>query len=301
MNYDNGSVTAVLDAVTRCGEISRAELSELTGFSRVTVGKAVEQLCSIGMVKQYKKDRGSAGRKAEVCLLDTSRGMLIFDLSGQNTAVRICDTALRTVKEYVSESRELAEAFIGGFGEFVEIFGDGLLGIGCIVSDGSSGEYAAIIREALGHDPEVLLEASTAYAIADSCRFDYSGAAFFVRVFAQGEISGTVMYRDIPYLGAHGRAGRFAGVIGSVDEIPNKLAEAAMIVDPELIHIACEDESIADGLREKLVDAVSAFSGSDEPVADITVEPMSLCRTPLDGGAIFLRKQAVFSKLTNNS
>ncbi len=300
MIYDKGSVIAVLDAVTQCGEISRAELSHITGYSRVTVGKAVELLDSIGMVVQYKGERGSAGRKAEICSMNTGCGMLLLEIGEGNVSVRICDCALRIVREYETSASDLAEVFINGLGSFAESFGDGLLGVGCVIDKRYSARHRGAIKELLGHEPEVLLESETAYAIADSKRFDYSGTAFFLRVLANGEISLTIMHRHIPYLGAHSQAGRIGMIVKNVEELPSKLAEAVILFDPELIHIACESEDDMVGLSEKIAAAVGEISG-DSCLPDITVEPLSLCRTPLDGAAIRLREYAVKLKMENNT
>ena len=76
MQYDGSSVMAVFETIARSGEISRAEISRLTGFSQVTVGRAVELFDACGIITQYKAERASAGRKTGICRLERSFAML---------------------------------------------------------------------------------------------------------------------------------------------------------------------------------------------------------------------------------
>ncbi len=301
MSRDKGSVIAVMEAVAQYGEIGRAELSKVTGFSQMTVGKAVELLDSSGIIIQRKQDGGSVGRKAGICSLDKSRGMLLFDLSGKQVGVRIVNISLEVESEYTSEFTELSEAFLDGFSKFVEIFGDGLLGIGCIVPKGKIGEFSPLIKDALGHVPELIVEYDTAYSIANADRFDVSGMALYLRLFADGKMSGAIVNGGVPYVGAHGNAGGFSNIIASRTELPRKISEISMVLDPEFIHIACEIDKEASELPELIEKEYVSLSGEGAAIPKITAEPLSLCRTAFDGAAAHLRERVVVSKMSNNS
>ena len=298
MKWDKGSVIAVLEAIAQHGEISRAMLSEVTGFSQVTVGKAVDFLASAGMLNQYKQARGSAGRKAAVCRLETGRGMLLVDLTGEKTVARICDIALDIKNEYANDSGELADTFITGFGTLVEAFGDGMIGIGCVVPNGTKDKYTRCITEALGHEPELIIEEDTAYAIANAKRFDCTQVAMYLRLFENGYITSTVMFGDIPYEGFHNKAGKFSYIASSREALCRQIADILAVIDPELIHIACESEEDAVSLPLGISSILSGYGEEfSENITEVIVEPMQLCRTAMDGAGMQLRENYALSKM----
>ncbi len=301
MNRDKGSVIAVMEAVAQYGEISRAQLSSVTGFSQMTVGKAAELLDSCGIIIQHKRDGGTVGRKAGICSLDNSRGMLLFDLTRKKVAVRIVNISLEVKNEYISEFPELSEVFFDGFSKFIEIFGDGLLGIGCIVPKGKAGEYSQAVKDALGHEAELIIEDDTAYSIAGQARFDASGVAMYLRLFADGKISGALMHDGTPYMGAHGKAGGFSNIITSRSEFPRKISEISVVLDPEFIHIAYEVDADASALPELIKNEYISLAGEGAALPKIIAEPMDICKSAFDGAALYLRERVVLSKIPNNS
>ena len=278
MLYDGSSLMAVFDAIAACGEITRARISEMTGFSQVTVGKAVELLDACGIISQYKQERASAGRKTGVCRLEPDAGMILFEFAEMK--LRVTDVLMEIQHECSFESPETA--FMTGFSAFSDYFDGELMGVGCIVPDRKLDEYRGIIIDAFGNEPELVIEAAKSAAVANSGRFDPVEAAVYLRI-SGGSCSGALMLGGQLYGGVSGRAGDFARLIPDVSALPEKLLEICALLDPELIHIAADVPVDFDV----------------PPQTQLVVEPLSACRDALDGAAWILRERWVTSKIAN--
>ena len=293
MNSQNNSIMAVFEAVAEAGELSRAKISDITGFSLVSVGKAVDLLSKCGIVTQYKHTSGAVGRKSGICQLIKSNGMLIFDLVGTPTA-RLYDISLTICEEYTGT--ELSAMMARGLIHFGEVLGGELMGIGCVVSNSETEQYRMEISDIIGTSPEIIVASDRAYAAANAKRFDYSGMAVFICLNADGSADGAIMYGDKLYTGAHGRAGKMSGFILSRELLVSKIIELFHILDPELIHISCETDEMCSTVENELN---AVINGDESP--RIVVEPISLCRSASDGAAILLREKYLLSKLPNNT
>ncbi len=294
MGTEHRSLLSVFETVASCGEISRAQLSNMTGFSQVTVGKAADTLDSIGVITQYKQERGSVGRKSGICCLNNKLGMLLFEIAENKTRVRICGISLDIVEE-TATIEPFCDSFIPGFSKFTEHFGDGLLGIGCVIPDCTMDEYLPMVKDILGHAPELIIEESRAFAAANAFRFDANGFALYLRMHADGSFSGALLNNGKIYQGARGRAGEFSHMTLTIDNIGDRLADICSVLDPSLIHIACEDENMC----EEVMRTVSKKLGSVyilDAVPNVVVEAVSSCRDGLEGAARLLRERYILSK-----
>lgn len=297
MDSKRDSVIAVFDAVASCGELSRAGISDMTGFSQVTVGKAVEILDGMGVLVQHKQSTGTAGRKAGLCRLEAGRGLLLFDLTGDKVCVRICDIGLDIKKEYIA-SADVCEAFMSGFSDFVEIFGDGLAGIGCVVPGGKTENYREMLTGTVPFVPDLIIEADRAFGCANAFRFDVSGCWFSLRISADGRVGGTLMYGSRPYTGAHALGGDLGRVIDGDDYI-KRLIALCDLLDPALVHIACDDENTVSTVNADLTAAFAGMCDDNAPAA--AVEAVCSCRDAPEGAARVLRENYIVSKLANYS
>ena len=275
MQYDGSSVMAIFETIAVNGEISRAEISRLTGFSQVTVGKAVELFDAVGIITQYKAERASAGRKTGICRLERTFAMLIYDFEAG--ILRVVDLSLTTLAQMPMPAAETALA--DGFSCFAETAGGELMGIACVVPERTV-ETAAMLEACFGQPPELVVEAPRAAAIANAARFDLSGAALFLRV--REKIDGALMLDGQLYTGAGGMAGDFARVIPDAAALPEKLGEIAALLDPALVHITGEN--------------LPPITLPEQTM--LVVEPPSACRDAADGAAKLLREQWLRLKLS---
>ncbi len=293
VNSQNNSLMAVFEAVADAGELNRAKISDVTGFSLVTVGKAVDLLSDCGVVTQYKHTSGTAGRKSGVCKLVKSNGMLIFDLTQKPTA-GLYDISLAALEEYTGD--DVADMMAHGLMRFGEVLGGELMGIGCVAGNGEAERCIAEISDVIGASPEIIISSDRAYAVANARRFDFSGMAVFIRLLAEGCTDGAIMYGDRLYTGAHGDAGKISDFIPSREMLALKLNELCHILDPELIHISCETEAEYKAVEDELKAAIIG-----ETAPRIIIEPAASCRSALNGAAILLREKYLLSKLPNNT
>lgn len=289
MQNQNNSIMAVFEAVTEAGELSRARISDITGFSLVTVGKAVDLLCECGIVTEYKQTSGAVGRKSGICKLINTSGMLIFDLTGTHTA-RLYDISLSLCDEFAGDT--VCDMMAHGLMRFGELLGGEFMGIGCVVTDGEAEQYIEQISDALGAPPEVVTVSSRAYAVANAKRFNYSGMAVFARL--EDGVDGAIMYGDRLYTGTHGGAGDLSAFIKSRDGLASKMSELCYILDPELIHISCETDEECLELESELNSVLRDSLGERAP--RIVTEPLALCKSASDGAALMMREKYILSK-----
>ncbi len=273
MQYDGSSVMAIFEAIASDLEITRAEISQKTGFSQVTVGKAVDLLDACGLISQYKKERATVGRKTSVCRLNNRYSLLILDFDAK--LIRMTDPALNITAELAMENPQ--DALIQAFGCLAETDTE-LMGIGCVIPDGGTDEYMPMTQKMLDMPMELLMETSKAAALANAARFDAKGCAVFLRV---GEtVGGALMFDGKLYIG-NGGAGDFAKLIPSRDALQGQLDTMCAILDPTLIHIACDD----------------TLSLTVPKGTELVIEPIAFCRSAADGAAMRLREVCITKKL----
>ncbi|MBQ8208752.1 MAG: winged helix-turn-helix domain-containing protein [Clostridia bacterium] len=77
----NENTLAIFDEISRADGISRADISERTGLSLMTVGKVADTLTHEGIIIQAKPATGSAGRRAGMLTLSEDYFILALDIS----------------------------------------------------------------------------------------------------------------------------------------------------------------------------------------------------------------------------
>ncbi len=92
---------AIFSAITEVKEISRADIAAKTGLSLMTVGKVADLLDALGIVRQEKDERVSAGRKARLITYNPYLHLLVLDLTSVNFTLRVLDLSLSLIDEVV--------------------------------------------------------------------------------------------------------------------------------------------------------------------------------------------------------
>ncbi len=288
------SLIAVFEAIAVSGEVSRATISAMTGFSLMTVGKVVDKLIGCGIVTEKKLTGGGVGRKSGICALERSRGMILFDLCDV-PRVRVCDIANNIIGE--REGEDVGKLMLWAMNTLFEAGISEIMGTAVVTARDKIGTAADELEGILGVTPDLVIEANRAAAYANAGRFEFSGMAFFMRVAAYGFVDGAVMYGGAPYNGAHGRAGDFGLLALTRCAFADKLADICLITDPELVHVSCESEADIPSIGEALRSALAERGLRP----DVVAEPTTLCRGALDGAALMLREKYVQSKIPNNT
>ncbi len=94
------SIKSIFSCIAASKNISRAEISEKTHLSVVTVGKIVDALIDLDIVHQSKVRRPVAGRRAGVLNVNKQKYVIIFDLTLYNFKAIALDLTLNTIDSY---------------------------------------------------------------------------------------------------------------------------------------------------------------------------------------------------------
>lgn len=279
------STLTLFEAIAKAGKINRAELSRLTGFSLMTVGKAVERLISAGVITEEKMSSGTVGRKFGVCSLTDTAGMILVDIDTNITAYAL-DISLRIISEREGDDIPTLVTQC-----LTDLFDEGkvdIIGVAFVVPDCEIAKRSFEIREMLGSEPELIIGRESAFAYANSGRFDYTKTAIFAHVSNDGKVNGRIMQNGKMYVGAHGTAGDIFEFIPSIDVLIDRLSVLSKMLDPELVHIACDNGEACAVLESAIL-------------PEAIIECTDSCRTSFDGAVRMLREKYILSKFPNNT
>ena len=90
----NENIIAIFNEIAASDGISRAEISERTGLSLMTVGKVADIMTHEGIVGQAKPATGNAGRRAGMLTLLDGHFILSLDISGESFRATALNLAL---------------------------------------------------------------------------------------------------------------------------------------------------------------------------------------------------------------
>ena len=94
------SIKAILSCIASSKNISRAQISEKTNLSVVTVGKIVDALIDLNIVRQTKAPRPASGRRAGVLNINKQKYVIIFDLTEYNFKATALDLTLNRIDSF---------------------------------------------------------------------------------------------------------------------------------------------------------------------------------------------------------
>ncbi|MCR4906965.1 MAG: winged helix-turn-helix transcriptional regulator, partial [Clostridiales bacterium] len=94
------SIKAIINSISETDRISRAEISEKTDLSLVTVGKIADALLERNVVTQIKEIRSQAGRRAGLLSVNPERFALILDFTRYQFRCAILNLRLDTLDKF---------------------------------------------------------------------------------------------------------------------------------------------------------------------------------------------------------
>ncbi len=94
------SIKAIINSISEADRISRAEISEKTDLSLVTVGKIADALLERNVVTQIKEIRSQAGRRAGLLSVNPERFALILDFTRYQFRCAILNLRLDTLDKF---------------------------------------------------------------------------------------------------------------------------------------------------------------------------------------------------------
>jgi len=288
------SAAEIFEAAASGKEYSRQELSRLTGYSLMTVGKAVSALEKGNLIYQTKHSGGTVGRNMSLCSVNSDCGMLIYDLTKTKPVITVWDMRLDLKGEAQSDHSAIASLMAEGFGYYTQLMDGMLLGMGCIVPEGREAELAGEIKAVFGNPPELTVSPRFASAAAAISDISPEGTALIIR--AEKDKYDAVLWRNGFIKGAHGRAADVSFIKDDAGLI-TAAADFCMMTDPEAVHISAENGS---EISKKII---SLLVSRGVPEADV---PRMIIRKPCDdagqrGTAIMLRREIIIRIAEENS
>ncbi len=103
------SIRAIFTSIADSDKTSRAEISEKTDLSLVTVGKIADALLDLGVISQIKEIKSQAGRRAGILSVNKDKFALILDITSYDFRFVVLDLQLSLIeKNIVSYRPELS-------------------------------------------------------------------------------------------------------------------------------------------------------------------------------------------------
>lgn len=93
----NESIKKIFNAVASSTRISRAEIAEATGLSLMTVGKVIDALLGLNIVRQEMQIKNNVGRRAGLISIDTVHYAVVIDLSERAFSISVIDLSLKLI------------------------------------------------------------------------------------------------------------------------------------------------------------------------------------------------------------
>ena len=231
------SIRQIFRVIAENDVVTRADISDETGLSLMTVGKVADALLSLNVVTQDKEKRNSAGRRAGLLRIQQANYALILDLTSRNFSVTAIDMRLNIInKNHFAYDENLS------YSENLDLFLQEVMrqrtlqaerhciGIGVSVPGVYNSEKDRVISSRIAeledipiarrvtdvlHEPNLVIEASYhAAARSQISRIENFNEKIILYWFVgEGNIYGTVVYNGTIMQGAHLQAGDFGNMV----------------------------------------------------------------------------------------
>ncbi|MCI8388688.1 MAG: hypothetical protein HFE63_09510 [Clostridiales bacterium] len=279
------SIGKIFDIVSRGGSYTRAAIAAETELSVMTVGKLTDILEKSSALIQEKRESESVGRKSSAYRLNDKLGIMVFDLTGKINKIYIFDLLLSLKSEHEFELENCSNAAAEAFFDFT---GDGeqIIGSVCLLPDSCEPDLYKRFCGLYGHRPELAEVNSRAAAIANASRFDASSS---IHIFVDGgNVTGGAIIRDGQVMrGSFGHAGDIKRLSALGYDLPNTIAAASLVLDPELVRVECRNTDERDRLRIQLTDVLDTLLSDYE--FQLVVESCDEGRSAAYGAALLMR------------
>lgn len=93
------SIKAIFASIADTEKISRADISEQTGLSLVTVGKIADALLELGVISQVKEIKPQAGRRAGILSVNPEKFALVIDITSYDFRFAVLDLRLNLLEK----------------------------------------------------------------------------------------------------------------------------------------------------------------------------------------------------------
>ena len=186
----NENIIAIFNEIAQCDGISRAEISERTGLSLMTVGKVADLMTHEGIISQAKPATGNAGRRAGMLTLFDGHFILSLDISCESfraTALNLALSPFDSISYRYNNSLSPEDNLIIFYREactllMKHLMSKKLVGMGICISGDYDAEsdtvksqnakhlsnlkIAATLKNATGLSPDIIINSNEATAIS---------------------------------------------------------------------------------------------------------------------------------------
>ncbi len=298
-NIKNENTRAIFSAIAESDGISRAALSEKTGLSLMTVGKAADALTAEGLITQSKPATGAAGRRAGMLTLSESYFMLSLDISGETFAAKALSLALKETESlYYPYNRSLTSEdnlmiFFRESGSLLlkQLKSKKLIGVGILIS-GDKEQQAFmnphvtkdtvknILKSAVGISPDLIMNGMEAAMLSQldslgnekkqcviSLRIDenINGCiAIDGRLLEKASNFGALLCGNGKTL-AHNAAGGTMNEEAFASELAFALAPIVKVICPDVIFITAGGGNLSEWFSKLLTKAIAEFISENIP------------------------------------
>lgn len=95
------SIKAIFASIADTEKTSRADISEQTGLSLVTVGKIADALLELGVISQVKEIKPQAGRRAGILSVNPEKFAIVIDITSYDFRFAVLDLRLNLLEKSI--------------------------------------------------------------------------------------------------------------------------------------------------------------------------------------------------------
>lgn len=278
----NENFGLIFDLICDGKEYSRAEISEMTGISLMTVGKVTDSLLRSGIINEHKQQKDSAGRKSAIYSINQDRGILVYDLASLPHKILAVDLLMNVLAEAEFFGKEdLGEAAMSVYSAYAERGGS------------FSGSIAVLpdIRERMTDSESDLIGLTP----------DMSGGAYILSSISslvgekiRSELSLYVTKNRVFVVYCRGKSAEASADLGGICksddpcEIVKALKYYKKLLEPASVRLYISSGELRSEIEKTLF--------SDEILSDIKAEilsNLSIEKTAVKGAIISMRKSVL--------
>ncbi len=281
------SIFKVFETVIEKPEICREDLSNLTGFSRVTVGKAVDELASYGVLIEKKEASDKVGRRREICYPNNEKAILVYDLCEK--LLYIFNISAELLGTHKIEN--LDEMLIVGFEALTKYDGIEPIGFSFVVPELEYEEYKDKINTVLSGNADLIIGNGLAavYSMADSVKDDKT--TVLANLNSNKALFGTIYSGEL--INSKNKTVKW-GFSGTIEDFACNILGGVMLLKPEQI-LLFGDKNICENIKSTLEEKIN--EKLKDGFSDISVNYSKKTVSASLGAAIVLRKNYILKML----
>lgn len=286
------NVRSVFSSVSKNKTISRLDISEITGLSRVTVGKIADALILANILSEEKKVNNCAGRRAGMLSLSTDRVAIIGSVDENGAEISIYDLSLNLRESFscTDNDDELVNILADASMAVLEKYGvDNCIGVSLIVSPTLDAKYFS--DQFASFFPDMLVVSDVPVNL--SAQYYSAGMGeeemlLFIRA-GSGYIHGTLFINNVKFARRGGRSVDFgaavfpdgqtlsekfsddSGTEAHITLFANCICNAAMVILPDKVVVEIDSDCYREDIDRRIKECAVHRLGEESALKFSTV------------------------------